>query len=277
MDDEQAVDGELRFRPARPRRAFDEIIAQIRAMLQRGELKPGDRLPPERVLADQFAVSRNTVREAIRMLEISGLVTVRQGVTGGVFIAQPHSSILSRQLADALHLTNFSLSDITEARLWLESIAVRVACERMTDADLGALEANVEQAAKLSAEHQWERRAMVHVEFHKLLVNATQNPLLIMLVYSLLDLLPDIIKAAGPSTDDTVMKSRQRLLAKLRERDADGAVREMERHLQRLHKRWLTGAYQGSRRRGTPDATSQGAASSATPRPGGLTGPGSAG
>lgn len=235
------------FAPARPQRAFDQIITQIRAMLRAGQLKPGDRLPPERALAEQLEVSRNTVREAIRMLEISGLVTVRPGQGGGAFVARPDSSVVARQLSDALQLTDMSLSDITEVRLWIETIAVRVACERMTPDDLAALEANVDLAEQLAETGEWSRRAEVHIEFHKLLVAATQNPLLIFLMNSVLDLLRPIVAAVGPSTDSTVTQSRRRLLARLRAGDADGAVREMERHLHRLHKRWLTGAYEGSR------------------------------
>lgn len=237
------------FAPTRPRRAFDQIIAQIRAMLQSGELKPGDRLPPERVLAEQLQVSRNTVREALRMLEISGLVTVKQGSGGGVFVARPDSAVVARQLSDALNLTGLSLGDITETRLWIESIVVRVACERMTPEDLAGLEANVERAEELAAAQEWARRAEVNIEFHKLLVAATQNPLLIFLVNSVLDLLPPIIQASGPQTDDIVTQSRHRLLAHLRAGDAEAAVREMEDHLEVLHDRWLTGAYQGSRRK----------------------------
>lgn len=245
------------FAPVRPQRAFDQIIAQIRAMLQTGQLRPGDRLPPERTLAEQMKVSRNTVREAIRMLEISGLVTVKPGQGGGAFVARPDSSVVARQLSDALQLTDLSLGDITEARLWIETIAVRIACERMTPEDLAALEANVDLAQKLAEEGDWARRADVHIEFHKLLVAATQNPLLTFLMNSVLDLLPPIIAAVGPSTDSAVTRSRRRLLARLRDRDAEGAVQEMERHLHRLHKRWLTGVYDGSRLAGpqtVPDA-----------------------
>ena len=236
------------FSSARPRRAFDLIISQVREMLQSGQLKPGDRLPPERVLAEQMEVSRNTVREAIRMLEISGLVTVRPGSGGGAFVARPDSAIVARQLSDALNLTDVSLADITEARLWLETTVVRVACERMTPEYLAALEANVALAEELTAGEDWGHRAEVHIEFHKILVGATQNPLFIFLMNSVLELLPPIIAAVGPSRDSTVMQSRRRLMDKLRERDADGAAAEMERHLRRLHQRWLTGSYDGSRR-----------------------------
>ena len=64
------------FRPARPRRAFEEIIHQIKALIEAGALKPGDKLPSERALAAEFQVSRNTLREALRTLELGGQITV---------------------------------------------------------------------------------------------------------------------------------------------------------------------------------------------------------
>ncbi|HEY3686854.1 MAG TPA: GntR family transcriptional regulator [Streptosporangiaceae bacterium] len=239
--------GEPVFQPARPRRAFDEIVAQIRDLLRRGELKPGDRLPSEQSLAAQFAVSRNTVREALRMLEISGLITLRKGAGGGAFIARSDPAVVSRSLSDTLQLTDVSLADITEARLWIESVVVRVACERMTDDHLAALAANVKEAAELTGAGDWERKALAHVEFHNLLADATGNALMSIMMRSLMDMMRDIVLSVGPTRTDFMLNSRRRLLARFRARDADGAVAEMERCLRRLHKLWLSGAYPGSR------------------------------
>ena len=87
------------FSPARGRRAFDDIIEQIRERLKNGELKPGDRLPSERFLAEQFDVSRNTVREALRMLEIAGLIVIRKGSAGGGFIAPNGPDVVARNVS----------------------------------------------------------------------------------------------------------------------------------------------------------------------------------
>ncbi|KAA9166040.1 FadR family transcriptional regulator [Amycolatopsis acidicola] len=238
---------EVTFQPARPRRAIDEIISQIRGSIQRGELEPGDRLPSERALAEQFAVSRNTVREALRMLEISGQITLKKGHTGGAFITKLDHSTAARSVSDALQATNVSLSDFTEVRMWLEPALLRAVCERMTGEDLQALEDNVEQASKLSAVGDWERKGAVHVEFFNLLADATRNPVMQVLVRSLSELLREMVMAVGPSTDDDIiLRSRRRLLGHLRKREAEKAVQEAERHLKRIHRMWLTGAYEGS-------------------------------
>ncbi|HEY0572970.1 MAG TPA: FCD domain-containing protein [Pseudonocardia sp.] len=230
---------ELTFQPARPRRAFDEIVAQVRGMVRSGELQPGDRLPAERVLAEQFGVSRNSVREALRMMEISGLVALRTGAGGGAFVAQPDPGVAARGLADAFQLNGLAPSDVTEARLWLESTVVRVACERMTEEYLQALYDNVNEAAQAAGEDDWERTALVHVEFHNLLADATGNPVMSILMRSMADLLHDLALAIGPSSDDVIVRSRRRLLRHLRNRDGDKAAEEMRRYLNRLHRMWL--------------------------------------
>lgn len=233
---------EVRFKPARARRAFDEIITQIRAMIQSGELGTGDRLPSERALAEQFAVSRNTVREAVRMLEISGLVTIKKGATGGAFIAHPDVASIAQRLSDAMTLTEFSLSDLTEARLWFEAVVVRVACERMSEEDLEALQANVDESVRLSENGRWEERAETLLAFHELLVRATGNPIMMVLMQSILDLMRQVATAVGPLQDLGLLEARFRLMDRLRARDSDGAVAEMDSHLRRLQELWLSGA-----------------------------------
>jgi DNA-binding FadR family transcriptional regulator len=205
----------------RPRRAFDEIIDHVRGRLREGALRPGDRLPAERELADQFGVSRNTVREGLRMLEISGLIEVRKGSAGGAYISKPTFAELARTMAEVFQLTNFSVSDIAEARIRIEEIVIRVACERMTDQMLRQMESNVAEASRLPAEGDWDRKALVHVEFHNLLADATGNPVLIVLMRSLSDLLRQLVLAIGPSADDVILQSRRRLLTHLRNGNAD--------------------------------------------------------
>jgi GntR family transcriptional repressor for pyruvate dehydrogenase complex len=235
------------FQPAKPRRAYDEILAQIRERVSRGELVPGDRLPAERALAEQFAVSRNTVREALRMLEISGLIQLRRGAAGGAFIAQADSSKVASSMSDMLELSQFSLSDLTEARGWLEALIVRVACQRADAEALDALDANVEEVARLSEAGDWERKALVNVEFHNLLAEATGNPVMVAMMQGLMDVMTKIVLRLGPTEGDVVLQSRRRLMKHLRDRDVDAAVDEMHNHLQRMHKIWIDGYYKGSR------------------------------
>src|SRR5262249_26942203 len=88
----------MTFQPARTVRAFEAVLAQLRAGIADGRLRPGDRLPPTQTLARDFGVSRNAVLEALRALERSGLVTVRRGARGGAFVRALNGEELTEQL-----------------------------------------------------------------------------------------------------------------------------------------------------------------------------------
>ncbi|MFV2173709.1 FadR/GntR family transcriptional regulator [Actinomadura sp. LOL_016] len=230
------------FQPARPRRAFDEIIGQVRALIESGELKPGDRLPSERALAEQFAVSRNTVREALRMLEISGLIQLKRGASGGAFISRADTAAVTSSLSDAIRLTDFSLADVTDAAQRISTVVTRAACENITDEDFAALEANLSEVERLTEAGQWERKAQVNLEFQRLLAQATANPILVIIADSLIGVLSEVVKRVGPRQDDFTLRSRRRLLKHLHDRDADGAAAEIESYQRRLHDLWLNDA-----------------------------------
>lgn len=235
------------FQPARPRRAFDEIIAQVRDMVRKGDLVTGDRLPAERALAEQFAVSRNTVREALRMLEISGLIKLRRGAAGGAFIAEADPSKVAASMSDMIELSQFSLTDLTEARGWLEGMVARIACDRADENALERLDANVAEVVRLTDAGDWEKKAHVNVEFHNLLAEATGNPVMVSLMQGVMEVMLKIVLTMGPTEDDVVIRSRKRFMKHLHNRDADAAVNEMQRHLERMHKMWVDGYYKGSR------------------------------
>lgn len=232
-----AMTSESIFRPARPKRAFDEIIAQIRTLVQQGELPPGSRLPSERALAEQFEVSRNTVREAIRMLEITGLVTVKKGATGGPFISTASSSTISKTLADSLMLTQYAPTDLTSAREGIEAHVVRVACAERTEADLARMDRLLDEAEQLAAEHRWNEKAVLVIELHNLIGDATQNPILATVMRSLMELLSEFSRRLGGERRG--LEHQRRLVQLIRDRDADGAVAELVQNTRRVHDMWL--------------------------------------
>src|SRR5260370_19079663 len=103
------------FSPAKPRRTFEEIINQIKANIEEGRLQRGDKLPTERALASQFQVSRNTVREALRTLEISGFVTLKRGPAGGALVAASEPRLLNRPRYRALWPTVLLAANLPHA------------------------------------------------------------------------------------------------------------------------------------------------------------------
>src|SRR5712664_634748 len=141
------------FRRIRTQRAFEEIAEQIRGELVSRRLRAGDRLPAERALAEQFGVSRNTLREALRSLENSGLLRLQKGATGGAFVRESTGDAVITGLRDMFHLGAIQPEHLTEARVWVESIVVGAACDRATVEDIDALKTNI-AAAETAARAQ---------------------------------------------------------------------------------------------------------------------------
>jgi GntR family transcriptional repressor for pyruvate dehydrogenase complex len=232
--------GELPFERIQTSRVFEEVTAQIRQMIMSGKLKPGDRLPAERDLAAQLGVSRSSIREALRGLEIAGLVKLYKGGSGGAFIAQLTSEVVVTALQDMFHLGTITPQQLTDARLWIEAIVVRVAIERLTEVDLALMEVNLNDAEKAFAAGNFEACARLSFEFHNILARTTQNPVLIANVSGMINIMHHYISIIGPPQSKHILKSRRRFISYLRERDVALAVAEMEDLLRRAHRHYLS-------------------------------------
>ena len=221
-------------------RASDDITAQIRAEVSSGRLKPGARLPPERELAERFGVSRNTLREALRSLEHAGLLQLRQGATGGAFVRESNNEAVVTGMRDMYHLGAIEPQHLTEARIWIEAVVIRAACARAKAADLTALQANIDAAAAAHHGDDFFGTAELHLEFHRLLARTTRNPVLVLMMDAVMGVMRQFLASIGPADNPYVLPSRKRFMQHLTARDADAAVAEMEQHLKRLHRRYLS-------------------------------------
>ena len=230
----------LSFQAVRSTRAFEEIATQIRHELSQGRLKIGDRLPSERALSEQFGVSRNTLREALRSLEYAGLVRLQKGASGGAFISEGSAEAITTGLLDMYHVGSIQPGQLTEARIWLESIIVREACLRAQPEDIEALRANVREAEEATADGDFARRAEIHLEFHRILARMTQNPVMVIVMNGVLAVLNQFVQSIGSYENAFVIPSRKRLLKHMEARDADAAVAEMESSLKRLQRSYLS-------------------------------------
>ena len=123
------VDGvaESIFAPVAVARASSAIAEQIRTAILTGRIKAGDRLSPERELAEQFGVSRVTVRDALRSLEAMGLIQVKVGARGGAFVTAPTGSKVAQTMSDMMVMSATTPEDIVEARLIVELGTVTLA------------------------------------------------------------------------------------------------------------------------------------------------------
>jgi len=224
------------FRRVKTPRAFEEIAKQIRSELSSGRLRVGDRLPAERDLAEQFGVSRNTLREALRSLEHAGLLRLKKGVTGGSYIQESTGEAVISGLNDMYALGAIQPKDLTEARIIISTEVARLACARRTKEDLDKLEKNIAAAEAATDEGDMHRRAEVNYEFHRLLARATGNPVLIIVSDALVAATRSFVDAIGYQLNSYVLPSRWRMLAALKARDADAAANEMKAMLVRLQR-----------------------------------------
>lgn len=229
----------LEFEVIAPARAVDEIEAQIRDMVANGQLKPGDKLPSERDLATRLNVSRNTLREALRTLERAGIIEMKKGASGGAYILHGSSSAIVTGFCDLYHLGALTPQQLTEARIWLSEIVVRIACERATEEDLQALDANIQAATLADAAGRFDERQKLNREFHVILARTTRNPIIESTVEGVMEVMGLFINRIGPSENPFTLPSRSRFMKSLRARNADDAVKELRLHLIGLQTEYL--------------------------------------
>ncbi|HWJ33509.1 MAG TPA: FadR/GntR family transcriptional regulator [Gaiellaceae bacterium] len=221
------------FEPVTPARASSAIAEQIRNAIVSGRLGAGDRLPPERELAEQFGVSRVTVRDALRALEATGLIKVRVGARGGAFVTAPTGSHLGQTMSDMMMMQAVSPEDVVEARLVVELGTVTLACARATAEDLAALRALIEQS-------QVELKAGTYVremswDFHSLVARAAHNGAVEGITASFRSTLSmhPIRTREGTQSHARTVEEHTRILAAIEKRDGETARREMAHHLMR--------------------------------------------
>lgn len=226
----------INFGPVRGARLFEEICEQIRGQLLSGKLGPGDKLPPERDLAGQFGVSRAAVREALRTLEVSGLVELRKGSKGGAFMLN-EGAPLTQSFESMLDLGRISMHDFTEARILITELVVRLACERGTKKQFDAIERDIDRVEEALARGEGYKNLDVITRFYDLMAIATGNQMLRFIVHGIAQVLTGLIRTGQPAPLDDLVERRREILRKLRARDAAGAGKLLSTHLMRVHAR----------------------------------------
>jgi GntR family transcriptional regulator, transcriptional repressor for pyruvate dehydrogenase complex len=227
------------FRPIHARRAFEEICERIREQLALGVLKPGDKLPPERDLARQLGVSRNVLREALRSLEMAGILRLRKGVKGGAFIREGDTGRMNEVMRDMLSLGTISVRELSEARINVIDLVVRLACVAARQRDFEALEANIARTDTATREGRLLDRVECSREFYRLLAESTGNKVIAMMVNSVTEIHMRFVYAkvasSGAATPRLTDKRRQ-FLAALRARDVTAATRLMRIHVESVQR-----------------------------------------
>jgi GntR family transcriptional regulator, transcriptional repressor for pyruvate dehydrogenase complex len=154
-------------------RSSDHVLEQLREAIISGRIRPGERLPAERDLCEEFGVGRPTLREALRSLEAVGMIEVRPGKSGGSYAVTPSEATVGDALAALVNLRGASLEDLAEFRLDFEGENAAWAARRADAADIAALEALAAEARAASG----AAVAEADVRWHEALARATKNRL----------------------------------------------------------------------------------------------------
>jgi DNA-binding FadR family transcriptional regulator len=167
----------------RPRKTAALLAQRIVSEITERQLQPGAPLPPEREMLEEYAVARGTLREALRFLEIQGVITMKTGPGGGPVVDRPGSRHLASTMAMMLQLEHTSFRSVLEARVVLEPALARRAAERITDEELEPLKASLDRMkAELDDLVVFREE---NERFHALIAEAAGNPVFQMIISSL--------------------------------------------------------------------------------------------
>ncbi len=223
----------VRFHPIRPRKISEEIVEQIRAMISRGQLGPGARLPSERELAGMLGVSRPSVREAIMVLDAMGLVEARQG--GGTFVRSLAESALYDPLSSLVESDPRQLHSLVEVRMGLESWSAHLAAERADERDLAVMAEVVAEMGRRAARGGWD--ADLDFRFHYAITAAAHNTLQLHVLNTIHSLFHASVRVTLAEFNqregeiELLLQQHRSIFDAIAQRNPEGARKAMLAHL----------------------------------------------
>ena len=215
--------------PVKRSRIYEHIVGQIHALIREGRWAPGDQIPPERELAERFRVSCTSVREALRALEMQGVIDSRQG--GGTFVRTADVDMLVGPLAWAILRGRRELAEVLEVRGLIEPGIARLAAIRAKAEHVAELESLLERQRECIA----AQRSFVEEDtaFHYTLAKAADNQILLRLHNVILDVLRESRQSYlhVPNRPQMSLRGHEAMLAAVKARDADAAYRASLAHI----------------------------------------------
>lgn len=226
------------FKPVRTKTASSEVAAQIKEMILQGQLQPGDRLPPERELAEVLGVSRTTIREALRSLSAIGMISIRQGE--GSFVEHFKLEGILEPLSVLFHLEGdeSGIRSFSEVREILEVEMAALAAKRADAEDLRAIEDSV--AAMVEEVRNGGIGDIADANFHLALAKASKNPLILRLMETITDLMKHTYQASrkqlflDQETLEEIYNSHSEVAEAIRMKKPQVARQRMKDHLKRV-------------------------------------------
>jgi DNA-binding FadR family transcriptional regulator len=234
----------------RVRKAYEQVYDQLRDLIMSGELARGQRLPNELMLAQEFGVSRGTVREALRVLAANNLIRTAKGASGGSFVTLPTvdhiSDFLQANIGLLSESNDVTLEEFLELRQLVEVFAARRSAERRGDADLERLRATiVRDPAELGTEEQFA----CNKEFHGAVLDSCGNTLLRIAAQPIFSVLQTNLRreSMSPRFAKHISDDHRAILAAIEAGDGDAAADEMHKHLGYLRRTYTEMWRQGGR------------------------------
>lgn len=220
------------FSPIKNTKVYEQVIIQIKEMISKGILKKGDKLPSERELVDKLGVSRTSIREALRALEIIGLVESRQGE--GNFIMDNFENSLFEPLSVMFMLQKSSTLEIHQVRVMIETETASLAAKNVTDEDIAILQELVD---KLKNSKNELDRSISDKDFHYKIAKCSGNFLINNILRSVSSLMDAFIVNARmvivneEEAREILVKQHEDILDALIDRNPEAAVAAMRAHL----------------------------------------------
>jgi GntR family transcriptional regulator, transcriptional repressor for pyruvate dehydrogenase complex len=230
------------FEPVATRRTFEEAVEQIAERVKSGDLHLGDRLPSERDLAAQMRISRPSLREAVKVLVEAGVLEVRRGQAGGIFVA---AEVVPRELLTSKQEIRFGeVAGVLEARRLLEPRVAQLAAVHASEDDFETMAGTIERQRELASSDDFLRHEdlflQLDLKFHLAMARATRNSTIVSLMRSLLghlEIARDMAMHA-PLVPDWTIDIHERTLAAVRSANFDYIDEVMDEHLAQLEQIW---------------------------------------
>ncbi len=221
------------FRPVKQNRISEEVLSQLKEAILAGTYRPGGKLPSEKELCEQFEVSRVVIREAIRALELTGFVQLRQGPSGGAYVQDLTLDHLSNAFLDLFLTNKLSAPELLQVRLHIEPEVCRLAARNIDSATTARLEEAFKQEHAGALTHeQWVAR---NLEIHYLLGRTCGNRYYEAILTPLLDLTREMVLVVKPS--HTVIHDHldhRRIIDAVTMKNADAAAEAMNEHISKV-------------------------------------------
>jgi len=229
----------MKFTPIKPKKVSTQIAEQIRSSILAGEFNPGEKLPPERELAEMFGVSRPSVREALNILTSSGLVETYQG--GGTLVRSLVENTAGMPLSELIRIDGDRALDVIEVRKGMESWTAWFAASRALPEDIRRIKVVVDGMAKNLEELKHSEDLDAH--FHMLVARATHNVVWSHMMQSIFEAMQefqrDVWRAVYLTEEDQrlLFSHHLKVYEMIRDRDPEGARNAMLEHLDFAQKR----------------------------------------